>query len=137
MRCRSAVSAGLTLTEVLVALFILGTALLAMVLAHQRYLRQIGDLADQQAAIEQARLVMAQALARDVPAAGVERGQVPGRPEWQWSMTVGREPSTSEAGLYRIEVIVCGPERNGEPLRLARLATVRWSGEGAARGGGP
>jgi len=104
-----------------------------MILAHQRHLRQIGDLADQDAAIEQARLVMAQALSRDTLAAGVERGPVPSRPEWQWSITIGHEPNATEAGLYRLEVVVNGPECDGEPVRLARLATVRWSDEATAK----
>ena len=125
-RPRSAVS-GLTLTEVLVALFILGSTLLAGMLAQRRYLSQLGDLADQETAAEYARGALAEMLAvRDIRET-VERGQVPGRPEWAWSRSVRQETAFSDRGLYRLEVQVLREGPGGEETCMARLATMRYS----------
>jgi len=115
----------LTLVEVLVALFILAGGLLAGILAQRRYLRQIGDLADQAAAAEVARDLMAKALAAPALRQGNRRGTVTDHPGWQWAVSVRREPSLLRSRVYRLAARVLRREPDGGQTCVARLETMR------------
>jgi hypothetical protein len=110
---------------VLVALFILAGGLLAGVLAQRRYLRQIGDLADQAAAVEVARDLMAKAMAAPALREGSRRGTVTGRPAWWWTVSVRREPSLVRTRVYRLTARVVRQEPDGGETCVARLETMR------------
>jgi len=125
---------GLTLIEVLVALFILATGLLAALVAQQEYLRQFGDLQEQGEAAEVARVLMAELLAAPDGNFPQKRGDVPGRADWTWTQSARPHPTFADQKTYLLEAAVYRRSASGEETCLARLQTLRLMGGGAAAG---
>lgn len=103
---------GFTLLEVLVAVAVVGIALLAMLTASAHYSRQSFELRERTVAhwVALDRLA-AYRLEAGLPDTGVERGETVQLDErWSWSAVINEAPG--EAGLRRIDVHVA---RAGTP----------------------
>ncbi len=114
---------GFTLIEVVTGLALMGTLLVAILLAHGRHGRQIRSAQHRLAAIDAADRMLADWVRTPYTTFKRRRGTVPGNEGFTWQIGFRESPDTRSMGLriMRLEIHDNNAQAKGSPLATVDL----------------